>query len=764
MEFQADVGDLWRFVTAYSEPIAESAPHIYLSALPWLPEYCRTQTGAIKDLVKFKNLPLIVGKDEDWQGARWTKNVGSSVLSVAYSADEIFFAAGTLNGSICIWNADTYQTFKQLIVKDSGSVYSVIFSPNSQYIVAGYGDMRIRIWDVWTGRAVGKPLEGHTGKVYSVAISKDSKYIVSGSSDRTVGIWNFHTREKTRTFEGHSRSVPSVVFCPSGRHVVSSSRDRTIRIWDIDAGVMVGQPLQGHKGRVESVAVSPSKNAWIASGSTDRTIRVWSMEGKEICDPLRGHVRSIRSVAFSPDGNQIISGSKDYSIRIWARPRNYEDHRLIGKRNDSQEVHSVAFSPDGRIIISGSELGFVRIWDAEPGIQREAVTELQRPPTCTRIAASSSGERIASIIEGEYMTIWDPRTGATIGKPSSSANYVYGITFSPDGQCIASTCTDGTLVIWDNSRGNLLAKTIRGNSALSDPIAFSPDSQHIASSSDDKTIRILDIRTGKEIRKPLSGCIEKITSIAFYPNGRRIVSGSGNGIVCMWDLLAGTTIGEPLISHSDSVRALAVSPNGQFIASGSDDNTVRVWKAQSGAAIGEPFKDHTGSVRSVAISADSARIVSCDDETVRIWDIHGTMLCEPFQISGSLDSVAFSPDGQRIISVYTEVKEVSILDARLLPSNIKGGIQDAMNGHDLEAMYGQWNAYCSRMDETDGWVKDEHGKLLLWIPHRYRSRFRGRVLMECRAGREANMRPVVDAEKLFAYAGRGWTKIYKSNN
>ncbi|KIJ58802.1 hypothetical protein HYDPIDRAFT_101954, partial [Hydnomerulius pinastri MD-312] len=77
------------------------------------------------------------------------------------------------------------------------------------------------------------------------------------------------------------------------------------------------QMLSGHAGRIASVAYSPD-GQHIISGSDDKTVRIWNAStGQLVTDPLQGHTASIHSVAYSPDGQHIVSGSFDKTIRIW---------------------------------------------------------------------------------------------------------------------------------------------------------------------------------------------------------------------------------------------------------------------------------------------------------------------------------------------------------------------------------------------------------------------------------------------------------------
>ena len=76
---------------------------------------------------------------------------------------------------------------------------------------------------------------------------------------------------------------------------------------------------------------------------------------------LTGHTGWVNSVAYSPDGQQIVSGSHDKTVKIWDANTGKELHTLTGHNGS---VFSVAFSPDGQRIVSGGGDKTVKIWDA----------------------------------------------------------------------------------------------------------------------------------------------------------------------------------------------------------------------------------------------------------------------------------------------------------------------------------------------------------------------------------------------------------------
>ena len=235
--------------------------------------------------------------------------------------------------------------------------------------------------------------------------------------------------------------------------------------------------------------------------------------------------------------------------------------------------------------------------------------------------------------------------------PSQGIRRVFSVSFSPDGQTLASAGS-GDIRLWDVSTGDII-RTLTGHTRPVASVSFSPDDQTLASGSDDATVRLWDVSTGDTLRT-LTGHTSSVYSVSFSPDGQTLASGSTDGTLRLWDVSTGDPI-YTLTGHRWFVVSVSFSPEGQTLASGSWDDTVRLWDVSTGDAI-RTLTGHTGSVHSVSFSPDGQTLASgSDDATVRLWDVStGDTVRTLTGHMASVHSVSFSPKGQTLASGSTD--------------------------------------------------------------------------------------------------------------
>jgi WD40 repeat protein len=412
--------------------------------------------------------------------------------------------------------------------------------------------------------------------------------------------------------------------------------------------------LRGHQSGVWSVAFSPNGER-LVSGSDDRTIRLWDLRDPA-ADPkvLSDHEDWVRSVAFSPNGERLASGSDDRTIRLWDLRDPVPKSFVLGRHESG--VWSVVFSPDGERLASGSDDGTIRVWnlrdpDAYPLVLSGHEARVRS------VVFSPDGERLASGTVNRTIHLWDLRDPVEPLVLPGHKDRVLSVAFSPNGERLASGSDDRTIRLWD------LRDPAAEPIVLGDPksdvwsVAFSPDGERLAGGNDERMIYLWDL--GDPFAEPLilPGHEFGVQSVAFSPNGERFASGGDDGTIRLWDL--NNPAAEPLVlpGHKFGVRSVAFSPNGELLASGSDDGTIRLWDLNNLIAEPEVLPGLDSGVWSVAFSPNGERLASGGvDRMIQLWDL-GDLDAQPKVLPGHEDwvlSVAFSPDGERLASASVD--------------------------------------------------------------------------------------------------------------
>jgi len=117
--------------------------------------------------------------------------------------------------------------------------------------------------------------------------------------------------------------VRCVAFKPDNPNILVSCSDNiTIKMWDISSGSCLSTLSCG-----SPVPCQAFKDNTIAAGCKDGKIKLFklnkSQDWGEIQSEstLTGHSSAVTGVAFSADGQWLVSGSYDRTIRLWdARP------------------------------------------------------------------------------------------------------------------------------------------------------------------------------------------------------------------------------------------------------------------------------------------------------------------------------------------------------------------------------------------------------------------------------------------------------------
>ncbi len=292
------------------------------------------------------------------------------------------------------------------------------------------------------------------------------------------------------------------------------------------------------------------------------------------------------------------------------------------------------------------------------------------------VSFSPDGETIATAGEDNRVKLWS-RKGEFL-RNFQHGDRVYGLSFSPDGGKIASASQDGNVYLW-NIEGELLA-TFRGHDESVYYTAFSPNGEIIASASKDGTVKLwnqkgelLNTIEGKNADR------KEVTSVNFSADGQKMISASydDRDAIKVWEVSQNGKEVKLLqsLQYQRGATKAVFSPDGKTIAAVGGEEIIKLWN-RDGKLL-KTLRGHKGVVWAIAFSDDGRLLASGgDDKTIKFWRVDdGELLKTWTDRQAEVLSVNFAPDGKAIASSSRDNKvRIWQPDLRLLKT-LKGNSQ-----------------------------------------------------------------------------------------
>ncbi|KAG8716590.1 hypothetical protein FRC09_015518 [Ceratobasidium sp. 395] len=570
-----------------------------------------------------------------------------SILSIACSLDGDYIAAGSGDSNVYIWNRHTGQITASL-PGHTGKVLSVTYSPDGAYIASGSSDRTIRIWGAPFSQILVQKLSGHTGAVKSVAFSPNGVHVASGSADGTIRIWDVRTGDSVRELlEGHNYCVNSVQYSPCGLRLVSGSNGAPVCIWDPLGGRLITKlgDILGPTN-ITWVSYSPDSAQVLASSDLPGTLYSWDPSAVEVavqtCFDDSVNVEKVRHTDL--DSTPV---SLDSVIGGFERIDKTHAPRTADKLPEGHQnwVSALAYSPDGACIVSGSLDYTLRVWDARTG--KMVGQPLEGHTGCIdSVSFTPNGTRIVSGSKDKTIRIWDVSTCTMFGSPLvGHADRIKSVSYSPDGAHIASGSYDKTIRIWNAYTGQMVQSPLLGHTDWVHSVSYSPDGDFLVSGSSDKTVRIWNTRTGQAVGDPLKGHVCWVASVAYSPDGLYIVS-RAEEIVCVWDACTRSMIEQPLVLDRQQFHSMSYLSTGVDLSLHYLNGAIHISHTHADRNLVRPFEMpyFFDNLTRCVFSPDGTQVTSgYGDGAIRVSSIHIRQVLDAEMNSHSNQPCAIEP-------------------------------------------------------------------------------------------------------------------------
>lgn len=199
----------------------------------------------------------------------------------------------------------------------------------------------------------------------------------------------------------------------------------------------------------------------LATGLSNGKIKLWGVNCGGLLLELLDHRGKVRSLSFPSNGSfQLISGGMDGTIKFWDLNIDGNMYKTLRFRDKNTSVLDCKWSPNCTQIAAVGTNKSVQIWTVSDLLKyvklvghNHIVSHCEYSPDSALFATSSYDTTVI---------LWDPYTGdkllimghmfpppRPIYAGGANDHYVTGLSFSRDGQHIATTADDGYVRTWD---------------------------------------------------------------------------------------------------------------------------------------------------------------------------------------------------------------------------------------------------------------------------------------------------------------------------
>lgn len=392
------------------------------------------------------------------------------LLGASWSPNADRFAAGTLNGEICIWNFRKMRVEETFKISPS-YVIRVSWCPTNDTLVAECSNGSILVFDVETELVKGH-LDLARGTPSNLAWAPDGKSLAFGADRGLVHLYDLGSSAIVE-------SIPTI----GGLDLVTE--------WG-DSGLQLPSVAWGPK---DQLAVNLDSERLLITESNGARVIVSDIS----TDPLS-------LLSWSPDG-RFLALSTEGKVLLWDASKSYVENTFyVG---DEYPV-ALAWSPDGSQIAAGTYSGDL--------IVASLVTNLTKTYHISKnpinlISWAPSGNRLAINVIDEAINLWNLRTASPVTELYGSGAMITSLAWSPDGKNLASGDESGVIFVYPKSRQRDL-RTLEGHAGRILSLIWSPDSEALASASDD-SVKLWRARTWEVVeifeKVPAGRTVESIS-------------------------------------------------------------------------------------------------------------------------------------------------------------------------------------------------------------------------------------------------------------
>lgn len=635
-----------------------------------------------------------------------------------------------------------------------GLVFGAKLGPRGESVLIWGNDGQVNLWKV--GRDAGSKVLSHIEdpdlvkpRVQGATFSDDGFLILSWDDEGSVYLWSTDDGAKISVLGGGGVQVLGAEFLSRDK-VLVWSEDGVVRSWFQKDGKWAERTIVDHDGMVLGINRNQSSDL-LATWDDSGKVLIWFQSDSSKAIQAMLHEGPVANVLFRNDGLRILTWDDSSAARLWylgLPPSVKELRKVEGMELDAREKRALYWSEVGGVEVRGLYDDVLHLRLSTPGGNQ--LTDTLGAAFVEPVIGE--GMKVVTWDRSGYLHLWDIDEGSleqTVfcdgleeAKLSKSRRHVLGLgkkgallwnltggeAFQLGHQGRISSADFGledgrvllqgprTISVWSTDGGAPVGPTITPDPADGEIAGayLSPDQRYALSWGKD-SVFLWEVDSGQpsvpamkhaEQTSPEYAPSFSWVDRAIFSDNQRYILSWGIGGARLWDSETGKAIGD-IMRHSLDLRGAKFSPDQDYVLTWGDDSAIRLWRCLDGQLAArvmkhrpsiQPIGSNSIGVQPAAIlgaifSADQQWILSWGaDNTVRLWDLNGSLMIPPMHHESLVRDALFSSD-QRLILTRSWEGAVRLWHTRdgslaMRPLRIKKGVVDTVFDCDSKASCG----------------------------------------------------------------------------
>ncbi|WP_010587735.1 protein kinase domain-containing protein [Schlesneria paludicola] len=514
------------------------------------------------------------------------------------------------DGTIRIWDLNDRREIRPPSIQEGRATAVRVIGKEGEAIASGSDEGLIRIWNTGTGQ-LERQLTGHHDVVRSFDEHAETGVLFSTAQDETVRVWDWRQGRPDARLEDGCLALPDgaswgrvLALSPDGTKLAVGFRSGKYAQWDVaQDSSHFGEVIEDQQFFGGIRALGWVNNATLALGAADSRLIVRRMKPAKaaVNKILLGHTDWILSLAIHPQTGEIITASKDGTLRFWS------SNAIYGQfRNTSEEFERKAppyWSGPYLTITLNNEVSVYEI----PQGRLVSHFHSQNPLIGTCAMTSPDGRYFFTseiIAEKYYFSAFECQTGQRRWKLSLGGEF---------GDEVTSAGA------WADD-GHLLLLSVK------------------------EYVLGVDAETG--VTKFLAKHPRPVNEIGMIPGSSRFISLCMDGRIRFWDSQSGEQL-EDRPGHQNSAQRLSISIDGKIFATSGEDLFVRIWSTDDGQQLAAFTVDVD--LDSIDLVDEGRTLITLGSNGMRFWSVPDRIETARWKSSGVFVNTRMSPDRQTIV-------------------------------------------------------------------------------------------------------------------